>query len=166
MGDRTWTSIEFSGTISEEQGEELLALLKDQACVSNLTDSTPTLNDLKESTSFYDDECNYATMEDIEAWCPDNNVGYLKSWEAGGDYGPGIEVWRPGMARREHCASIENSPVVTLADLVEAQAEGVAALITKLQLFDTCGPPLRVLAVDDWTDELCHFMAKRALLDE
>jgi hypothetical protein len=158
MGDR----IQFSGIISEEQAEELVELLEAQGCCANEGDDL--LQALKDGSSFYDGECNYAQMEDIEAWCGENEVGYCKTWEPGGGYGPGIELWRPGMERAQQCASVESSPVATFNELEKAHKAGkVAELIADLDRFNHLGPPLQVLAVDDWTPELCTFMAKRAL---
>lgn len=166
MGDRTYTSIEFSGVISEEQADELAQLLSDQGCEAN-DEQFDLRNALAEGSSFYDGECNYAQMDDIESWCVENNVAYLKMWEPGGGYGPGIELWRPGMGSAEQCVSVESSPVASLDDLEKAHKEGkVAELIESLTQFCSLGPALQVLAVEDWTPELCVFMAKRKLLCE
>jgi hypothetical protein len=147
MGDRTWTDIQFSGIISEEQAEELVELLEAQGCCANEGDDL--LQALKDGSSFYDGEYE---------------VGYCKTWEPGGGYGPGIELWRPGMERAQQCASVESSPVATFNELEKAHKAGkVAELIADLDRFNHLGPPLQVLAVDDWTPELCTFMAKRAL---
>ena len=164
MGDRTYTNIEFTGDISEEQAEELVAELEAQGCAPNNYSNEDLLEALKAGDSFYDMECNYATMEGVEGWCFENQVGYLKTWEAGGDYGPGIELWKPGMKSSEQCASIEGSPATELNDLIKARDAGkIDELIDDLKKFTTLGPPLRVLDVKDWTPELCVFMAKREL---
>jgi hypothetical protein len=164
MGDRTYTTIEFTGDISEEQAAELVAELEGQGCSPNNYGSEDLLEALKAGDSFYDMECNYATMEGVESWCGENEVGYLKTWAAGGDYGPGIELWKPGMKSSEQCASLEGEPIATLDDLIKARDAGkVDDLINNLKRFTTLGPPLRVLAVKDWTPELCVFMAKRKL---
>jgi hypothetical protein len=162
MGDRTYTSIGFTGVISEEQAAELADLLRDQGCEAH--NGGHLLDALKEGDGFYDNECNYATMEDIESWCGENEVGYLKSWSAGGDYGPGLELWRPGMTGAEQCPSVDDSPVATLTELTLAHKDGaVLDLIERLDRFTSLGPALKVLAVEDWTPELCVFMAKRKL---
>lgn len=166
MGDRTYTAIEFTGDISEEQAAELVELLEIQGCESHQHGSL-LLEALRDGDGFWDGECNYATMEAIEGWCFENQVGYLKSWEAGGDYGPGIELWKPGMETSEQCPSLEGGPAVDLDDLVKARDAGkIDDLIADLKKFTDLGPPLKVLAVKDWTPELCTRMAKRALLCE
>jgi hypothetical protein len=163
MGDRTYTAIEFTGEISEEQATELVELLEAQGC--NSYDHVHKLLDaLRAGDSFYDSECNYAQMDAIEGWCVENEVGYCKTWAAGGDYGPGIEIWQPGMAKVESCAAIEDSPAATLTELIKARDTNMLDnLIEQLERFTRLGPPLKVLAVDDWTPELCTRMAKRAL---
>jgi hypothetical protein len=162
MGDRTYTQIEFTGEISEEQAEELVELLKAQGCETN--SSANLLEGLKQGDNFYDGECNYAQMEEIEEWCGANDVGYLKSWMPGGDYGAGLALWLPGMGCAEECTSVEDSPVATLNELKKARDAGaVDDLIKRLEKFTSAGPSLKVLAVDDWTPELCVRMAKRAL---
>lgn len=167
MGDRTYTDIEFTGDMSEEQAAELVELLEAQGCDSCQYDRNDLLEALKAGDSFYDTECNYAQMEDIEEWCRDNEIGYRKSWEAGGDYGPGLELWKPGMQQAEQCPSLEGGPAVDLDDLVKARDSGtIDALIADLKKFTSLGPPVRVLPVDKWTPELCTRMAKRALLSE
>lgn len=165
MGDRTYTQIEFSGVISEEQADELVDLLEAQNCEANNPDHTNDLLEaLKAGSSFYDGECNYAQMDDIEEWCSENDVAYLKTWEAGGGYGPGIELWRPGMAKVEQCACVESSPVATFNELVKAHKTGkVAELIEHLDRFNNVWPELQVLDVEDWPPELCVRMAKRKL---
>lgn len=167
MGDRTYTAIEFTGDISEEQAAELVELLEIQGCESHQHGSLLLLEALRDGDGFWDSECNYATMEGVEGWCFENQVGYLKTWEAGGDYGPGIELWKPGMKSSEQCALIEGSPATELNELIKARDAGkIDELIDDLKKFTTLGPPLRVLDVKDWTSELCTRMAKRALLTE
>jgi hypothetical protein len=164
MGDRTYTQIEFAGVISEEQAEELVELLNAQGCEVNECDQNDLMTALKNGSSFYDSECNYAQMEDIESWCGENDVAYLKTWEAGGGYGPGIELWKPGMKEALQCESCESSPVAALEDLKKAHAAGkVGELIESLERFSGLDGELQVLAVEDWTPELCVFMAKRKL---
>lgn len=165
MGDRTHTAIEFSGTISEEQGWELIQLLNDQGCECNDGNHDLTLASLTSGESFYDSDCNYAQMEDIESWCGDNNVSFLKTWEPGGGYGPGICHYDAATGKTHECASLESSPAVGLDTLIKARNEGtIDAVIASLRPLDDFAPDLKVLKVEEWTDELCHFMAKRALL--
>lgn len=170
MGDRTWTSIEFSGAISFEQAEELLQLLKDQGCYANHSDDTPKLDNLVNSDSFYDSDCNYSQMEDIEAWCGENNVSYLKSWEPGGGYGPGMEIWDDAAETTYTCATVESSPALTVLDLIAAKTEGTIdekiAELSRFDAFSSTYPTLKVLKTEEWTDALCKLMAERALCKE
>lgn len=171
MGDRTYTSIQFSGEISEEQAGELVVLLCAQGCSSNATDGPPTVSGLKEheGDSFYDNECNYATMAEIEAWCAENRVSYLKDWSQGGEYGPGLELYDHAAGTTEQCSAIESSPAITLSELITLREDGALderiAHLSKFENFSTHFPQLKVLAVGDWTDDLCKFMAERALCD-
>lgn len=169
MGDRTYTQIEFSGAISEEQGEELLAHLEAQGCAVNdpAAGDKMDLAALSAGASFYDSECNYAQMEEIEAWCGENNVSYLKNWEAGGDYGPGLQLFDATTGETVECPALESAPAVPLSELITARNDGtIDTLIAGMQKFadfSTHFPPLKVLKVEDWTPEVCTFMAKRAL---
>lgn len=169
MGDRTYTSIEFSGEISEQQATELIALLKNQGCCSNVTDNVPTIEGLKEYAhdSFYDHECNYGTMEEIESWCPLNRVSYLKTWAQGGDYGPGIELYDHTTSEIEQVAALENSPAISLSDLIKLRDAGEIDKeidrLKKLENFSKIYSPLKVFELKDWPDDLCKFMAERAL---
>jgi hypothetical protein len=68
------------------------------------------------------------------------------------------------MEAAEECAALDDSPIATLSELQKAHEAGtVGDLIKHLDRFTSLGPPLKVLAVDDWTPELCARMAKRAL---
>lgn len=166
MGDRTHTAIEFKGQISVEQAEELLSALKDQGCEPNDCGERGDLSiaDLTEGSGFYDSECNYAQMEDIEGWCRDNNVSYLKTWEAGGGFGPGLELFDVATQTTEQCSSIESSPAVELGQLIKARDEGTLdELVARLSKFTGFPCELEVFELADWPDELAVFMAKRAL---
>lgn len=172
MGDRTWTSIEFSGDISEEQAAELVELLRDQGCESNATDEPPTLAGLKEhdNDSFYDNECNYATMEEIESWCTLNRVSYLKTWAAGGDYTAGLELYDYALKTSEQVAALDSSPAISLTALIALRDEGEIdkriERLNRFENFSTNYPPLKIYALNDWPDDLCKFLAERALLGE
>jgi hypothetical protein len=169
MDDRAWTNIEFSGVISEEQGLELVDQLEGQGCQNGTHGSGEvSLAALSNGDSFDDEEANYGDMDGVEAWCKANRVSYLKSWEAGGGYGPGMTLYDAATETGTTCASLEGSPAMTVAEVVRLKLEDRLderiAELRKFESFSSHYPELKVLAVEDWTDELCHFMAKRAML--
>jgi hypothetical protein len=141
MGDRTHTSIRFSGRIPRSLAEELLQELEGQACLSNATDSgTLKLEDLTDS--FYDSECNYGQMEGVEDFCREHDIAYEKTWEAGGGYGPGVMIYT-GSEELE-CGTIEGEPALTLA-AIKKHGTGFMAFFDSLD-FDKY-PPVEI--VDD-----------------
>lgn len=179
MGDRTYTSIEFSGDISEQQAEELIGLLDDQCgddasgipLVQGHAERKFTLEHLcVPHNSFSDDECNYATMDEIESWCTLNRVSYLKTWAAGGDYVAGLELYDYALKTAEQVAALDSSPAISLSDLIKIRDEGeIDKAIERLNKFENFSkkyPPLKIYALNDWPDDLCKFLAERALLGE
>lgn len=133
MGDRTWTGIQFSGIVTREVAEELLDLLDMQCCGCHAgpelgrghADNKFQIEHLAEPhNQFYDDECNYATMEDIESFCREHHVSYFKSWQAGGDYGPGMEIYHAIVDQAVQCSDIDGEPVIGLDELIKAYDKG------------------------------------------
>jgi hypothetical protein len=131
MGDRTWTGIKFSGTINSDVAEGLLAGLNDECndCSSNIDMSKGvdhfTLEHLRDPhNQFSDDECNYATMEYIEAYCRDHHISYFKTWCAGGDYSSGMEIYNAIVDQTWQIADVDGEPAVGLRELIKAHAEG------------------------------------------
>lgn len=133
MGDRTWTGIQFSGIITEDVGHELLGLLDDQCegcqdgpeLVAGHAEVKFTLDHLRvPHNQFYDGECNYGTMEAIEAFCQEHNISYFKTWQAGGEYGPGMEIYHAIVDQTVQCPDIDGEPVIGLKELIDAYDEG------------------------------------------
>lgn len=147
MGDRTYTSIRFSGKITRAVAKELIAELEGQSCRRNDHDGTAELDvEMLTDCSFYDSECNYAIMEGVEAVCAEHNISYRKQWEPGGDYGPGIELFDGTHARQ--IGTLEGEPVVTLSQIKEL---GIGVM-GYLQSFADDLPPLQIIDDDDDDD--------------
>jgi hypothetical protein len=116
MGDRVWTAIQFSGVITREVADALVEELNGQC---NDASHGPegrdfTIEHLKvPHNQFTDDECNYGTMEGIEALCQEHGISYLKIWADGGGFEAGQEIYNavtgviiecPG--RDDYCLSL------------------------------------------------------------
>lgn len=119
MGDRTYTSISFSGRISYALAEELVQELEGQACSCDEgPEGELTVEHLKvPHHQFYDTECNYAQMEGVENFCREHGIAYEKTWEAGGDYGPGTMIFTG--TEEIQCGTIEGEPALTLSQIKE-----------------------------------------------
>jgi hypothetical protein len=120
MGDRTWTSIRFSGELTTELADALVEELDAQGCRwddNRGHNMAPTRASLTEADYFYDEEANYGTMEEVTGWCEENHISYLLYWEAGGGYGPGYSLYNAVTGVTFGCGAIEGEPAVTLSDL-------------------------------------------------
>lgn len=118
MGDRTWTSIRFSGRITTAVAAELAEALRNQGCQC---DEGPkgqiSVEHLKLDQYFYDEECNYGNMDDIEGLCDEHGIAYFKSWEPGGGYGPGVKLFTG--TEEVECGTIDGEPALTIRQIKE-----------------------------------------------
>lgn len=149
MGDRTWTSISFSGVINRDVALQLVEELHAQGCSC---DDGPagdlTLQHLTIAEFFYAEQCNYASMEGVEAVCQENGITYLKHWAAGGGYDAGYELYlavadqsmqvaggeEPAMGARDLRACLERGN--TLQDVID--------YLDKIENFREHFPPLEI----------------------
>ena len=148
MGDRTYAYIRFSGAANREVAEDLLVELANQGCLSNEDDDPPTLENLAET--FYDSECNYASMEGVELFCQLSGISYVKTWEPGGSYGAGIELYNAVVNQSFQVATSEGEPVLTLGELMKIVEEGkdLNDVIEYLKTFvnsEDVYPPLKII---------------------
>jgi hypothetical protein len=141
MGDRTYTDIQFSGRITREVAEGLVEQLTEQGCDANDgPEGDITVEHLKiPGNVFWDDECNYANMEGVEAYCDEHHIFYKKTWSAGSEYGPGIEIFDGGKPRS--IGALEGEPVMTFAQIKELGVE----LYGYMQSWDFDYPPLEII---------------------
>jgi hypothetical protein len=148
MGDRTWTSITFSGIISREVADELVEQLKDQGCYVDVgPEGDLSIEHLRmPHAQFYDEECNYAQMEGVEAYCQEHHITYFKSWSAVGDYGPGMEIYHAIADQIVQCANVDGEPVIELKQLIKAHSEGriedMIGYLKSFSDFEKNNPPL------------------------
>lgn len=146
MGDRTYTDIKFSGTISREVAEELLDAINCeylQAYDSDKAAGKLTISDLANADYFYDHEVNYAQLDSVENCCREHSIPYLKTWAQGGDYGPGMTLFT-GEEVHE-CACLDGEPVVTRSQLVKLST----GILEYFDRFDFSGyPPLTIEGLD------------------
>jgi hypothetical protein len=143
MGDRTWTSIQFSGVIDREKVPLLIEAIEAEAMQC---DNGPegAIADAHLIHMFYDEECNYATLESVEAVCKQIGISYLKSWEPGGGYVPGMEIYNAVVDQTFSVGSLEGEPVVTLADLKKRPVEETIAYLESFANFEKNYPPLEI----------------------
>jgi hypothetical protein len=143
MGDRTWTGIEFSGKITREVAEGLLAQLKDQGCQC---DGGPageiTVEHLREAhNQFYDEECNYATMEGVEEYCKEHGIRYQKIWSSGGGFGEGMEIFTGHDTIQS--GTIEGETAVTLSQ-IKKLGVGFLGFLESFEDWEKHNPPLEI----------------------
>lgn len=149
MGDRTYTAIRFSGKITAEQAEELILELAGQGCqCDDGPEGDLTIEHLKLDQYFYDNECNYGQMEGVEDYCREQGIPYCKTWDAGGDYGPGMKVFT---GSEEHeCGTLDGDPVVTREMIIEL-GTGVLEYFDRFDFSSPRYPPIEI--VDELSDE-------------
>jgi hypothetical protein len=141
MGDRTWTSIRFSGKITQAVAEELIEQLNAQGCSCDEgPEGKLTIEHLKLDQYFYDGECDYGQMEGVEDLCHEHGIAYLKTWEPGGGYGPGNKLFT-GTEDIE-CGTIDGEPALTLRE-IKQHGTGFMAFLDSLDF--TKYPPLEIV---------------------
>jgi hypothetical protein len=145
MGDRAYTTIQFSGTISRELAEELVRELEGQACRCDDPDTDKLEIKLLMTSSFYDSDCNYATMEGVENFCREHGVPYCKTWVAGDSYGPGMTVFTGSEAH--DCGTLDDEPVVTRSQLLKL-GTGILEYFDRFDFTPPRYPPLVIEGVD------------------
>lgn len=148
MGDRTYTDIKFSGTISREVAKELLEAINGDWLQANNSEKAAgqlTIDDLENANYFYGHEVNYAELELIEACCHEHSIPYVKTWAQGGDYGPGMTVFN-GEDVHE-CACLDGEPVVTRRQLLEL-GTGILEYFDRFDFPSDRYPPLTIVDGD------------------
>jgi hypothetical protein len=148
MGDRAWTSIEFSGIVSREVADGLLQELDAQGCQSNATDSS-ALTIESFSDSFYDEECNYGTMEGVEAYCHEHHISFLKHWADGGGYGSGFELYDAVVNDSVQLPANEGEVCMNLGELKGFAKKGkslddIIGYMSRVEKFSEHYPPLEI----------------------
>lgn len=141
MGDRTDYQITIGGKMTAAAFESFLAECEaeglgvdwegyDQAAIWAAVQSCGQTGDALTLTAH---EVNYGNADDVESFCRANALPYVKGWDAGAGYGPGIEIFDGSECRTYASTGIGNSgallDVDTFASLTtrEAVAEWFAA---------------------------------------
>ena len=145
MGDRTYTEIRFAGPIPRNVAEELVGDLNSQHCASdNRSHGEIRVEDLVSEPHFYDEQCNYGQMDDVENTCRAHGVPYRKTWEAGGGYGPGMTVFTGDEVHE--CSTIDGEPAVTRA-MLKQLGTGILEFFDRFDFSAPRYPPVTI--VDD-----------------
>lgn len=148
MGDRTWTHIQFSGKLNRELAPLLIKELNEQGCYSDY-DSNSDVGERDLSSGFYDESCNYATMNGIESFCKEHGVSYLKKWDSGGSYGPGYQLYNAIVDQTFEVPG-DDEPCLGLNELAQFAKDGktLQDVVVYLQIikdFDKHYPPLELV---------------------
>ena len=145
MGDRVYTSIRFSGRITTAQAEGLIEEIKGQCCQADEGPSGDlTIEHLKLDTCFYDEQCNYAEMEGIEAYCQEHKIAYRKQWSEGGGFAAGMTVFTGDEVHE--CSTIDGEPAVTRA-MLKQLGTGILEFFDRFDFSAPRYPPVTI--VDD-----------------
>lgn len=146
MGDRTWTSIRFSGEITLGTAEGLLKEMNDYSLRCDEGPETRgdnlTIEHLMLDQYFYGDEVNYGMLESLEAYCTEFGIAYLKTWEPGGGYGPGMDLFDGH--ELHSCSTVEGEVAVTRSTLTEL-GTGILEFFDRFDFSDPKYPPLTIV---------------------
>jgi hypothetical protein len=123
MGDRAPTCIYIAGRLENTDQLSLLAKAAIDDGVGadwgNYFDSTRDVYqrileaiEAKTTCSFYDEQCNYGTLERLQLICQQIGLAFTHMNDAGGGYGGGIESWMPGWDQVKRAEAIGNEAVV------------------------------------------------------
>lgn len=99
MGDRVWVKLMIGGEIAAEDLQELVEACEVEGGRDYYSDTEITVESVTaavargETFDVAIQEANYAEAEAIEDFCRERKLPYLKEWEAGGGFGPGIVVF-------------------------------------------------------------------------
>lgn len=105
MGDRTQVTFTIGGEVPADRLDDLLEAIKAEGFGPEW--EGPDNDRLREMIAAGEvfhitgNEVNYATAEAIESICKELVLPYRKEWDAGGGYGPGIEIF-DGQGFREY----------------------------------------------------------------
>lgn len=143
MGDRTYTTIRFSGSLHRSKVPELIEALEAENVLSS-NDEKPARADNLADT-FYDCECNYGQMESAEGTARDLGLSYLKEWQPGGDYGPGMLIYVALLDQEFECPTCGGEPVVGVSELLKKPVEEIVPYLQMFVDFDSKFPPLEII---------------------
>lgn len=142
MGDRTYTTIRFSGKITAAQAAELIQELEGQGCRCDDHDTGKLEPELLSTSQFYDSECNYGQMDGVENYCRDQEIPYCKTWEAGGSYGPGILIFTG--SEEYACGTLDGEPVVTRS-MLKGLGTGILEYFDRFDFSEQRYPPVEII---------------------
>lgn len=133
MGEYVWTTFTLGGKLSaravREIAAELAAWFPEE--IADAADGEAALRDAASSGRALSvaASINYGNTESLDAACTSHGVAWARHWSAGGDFGSGVTVWRPGMADPVDYDALDNGrPCIGLAELRHAAGEGLDAV--------------------------------------
>ena len=131
MGDYFPGKIEIGGQLAEELVESFVdAIMMDGATIGDdYDDGTPDEGDVdkavrnvsaeKISIKFCDTEATGGVFENIESFCHNNKLAYVRHSDAKYEYHEEIVYWFPGMTEEESLPCCNEAVVVPVKDLLE-----------------------------------------------
>lgn len=159
MGDRVYTTILFAGVIDEENVEDLLEAVNADGLTCDdgpeLTYSAGSSTLVQEHLQYqlYNCECNYASLDETEAACHRLGVNYLKTWQEGGDFAPGMEIYNAITGVTLNCGLLDGEPAVTLSDLEKAGSpEDLIGFLKAFSNFEKNYGTLDIKLLDETTE--------------
>lgn len=153
MGDRTYCNLVLGGLLDKRHIGDLVEIF-DNLYVS---DGKPKKDLPKGKGSFGFEEVNYAELDDtlrdklIEA-----KLSYAWFWAAGGDYGPGVNLYDARTGKHFDFSTSGDEIVLTLSEcedpakLAEAKAANVLWANLKLATFESRHDLIALAAEKDW----------------
>lgn len=139
MSEYVWTTYTIGGELSKQGLEELEALTEDME--GSLVSSTLKAKDTFQASG----ECNYGNHDELEKFCKERKLTYLKTYSSSAEFAAGGEFWSPTQAM-EFPADEDGERIIRYWRLQEYAKDGLTLeqVIKELTLPEV--PPLVTLS--------------------
>lgn len=143
MGTQVWTTFTIGGKIDANKVDELQDLMLENGILTAREAIEQGVNLSTEG------ECSYGNFEELEGFCTENGLTYIKSWGASpGEFHSGVERYDGETGESTDIgADDDGRAVMTAKEIREALADGrtIEGILAYLDSFDPSSvPPLKV----------------------
>lgn len=141
MADYMAANIKIGGPVTPELVERLAAAAESQGVtIVGDPDSNESLVERilfwidpgHTSVVFEDDEARYGEFEDLEKFCRDNGLSYVRHNDGKYELNAEFAWWKPGMPAPATCESNNNEDVLLRADAIRDILNGPGGCIKRL----------------------------------
>lgn len=149
MGERIATTLTLGGKVKRADAEELIELLGQYDFWVNdgANYGVPLTVDLLLLDQLRADEVNYGQIDDVIAFCHENDIAYEHWVEDCQGAPPLMYRWVPGMDAPKLTSCVEGEPAIPISRILEVEnlVDGFAKLIAEAKAWTKSLPPLEIV---------------------